>query len=230
MTLANTGQHYNRRVGYWRHLRLANSAQAMTSIHSPHPPQECLRRIEGSFDARLGRTILFAPPGRVLGRVDGDTFKVVFMGWTPASYERSAPTSYPRLVFVGRVTADEGGSMLMGDWSRTPIRSFFTIWFGGIALALVVTLVNAAATVSRSPTAAIWPLMFAGMLLFGYRLFKQVRRVQDADAEAIVDLLVRAVGSESAPNQVRRRGRRESRRNWTRAARSGEVGDSTPVE
>jgi hypothetical protein len=158
-------------------------------IQSAYPPPETLHRIGLSFEAELGRTMLFSAGGRVLGRIEGDRFKMVIR---PSFGSLVGGVSYPRPYFVGRVVADGDGSLVVGQLNLTTTKVFAAVWFGFLGMFLPLGLVAAVLDPSSVQLLAL-PL---GGIPLGAILFWIVRGEQERDAGEIEAILTSAVSED----------------------------------
>jgi hypothetical protein len=158
-------------------------------IKSPLAPDECLRRIEDRFDGPLGRSALLVPGGRLLGRVEGHTFEVLFTG----PPHPILAGGYPRLVFVGRVTGFQDGSVLEAGIGHSHPRTLVAIWCGLLALLSLLLCLYAASHVLQNPIVAFAPLLPVGILGIGrMRWATASARRNDVTADVAI-ILAKAV-------------------------------------
>ncbi len=168
----------------------------MIEIHSPLPPAECLRQIEATFNAQFD-SILSLPRGRVLGRIDGDTFNLIYMGYAgTSSLPWAARSGGPAWAFSGRVVADGTGSIVVGDWDRSLPQVLYGLLYVVACLGLLVTGVYALINYQRDPTAVIAPLAVVLMLGSIWLGFRGASAVQNVYARSAVEIVAKAVGAQ----------------------------------
>ena len=177
----------------------------MIEIHSPLSPQDCLRRVQASFDAPLEPRPATASLGQsqhpgsrsfLAGTVEGDGFRVGFYGWTPAAASRALPDRAGRPIFAGRVEADGGGSVLIGGLDLRSRRNFYALWFGLVGFLFVVFDVSMLANLSRGASVAVPGMMSLFLGLGGLVFLRAERRMQRADATHIAGALNEAVAGD----------------------------------
>jgi hypothetical protein len=174
----------------------------MTELRSALPPAECLRRIEASFDGRIGSSFRPSPPGRVLGRVDGNKVEVVVQG--PRFFSMGPKESHSSSRYVARVFNDRDGSIIRGDLdSRTQLVIIPAIWFGLLCFLFIpVGFAAAVGNFSKDPAVILFALVPLAMLPFGALGYRDLLRAAEADAREIEALLARAVGEMVNPADV----------------------------
>jgi hypothetical protein len=131
--------------------------------------------------------MLFSPKGRVLGRIDGNGFKMIIRGAT--GLYSLGQSDHPRPYFVGPVLPEGEGSVVIGGLDLTPTRLFFVVWFGVLALSLPVSV---AAAFSDPAGAQFFGVPLA-LMLFGALGFWWVRSAQERDVREIEEILTMAV-------------------------------------
>jgi hypothetical protein len=167
------------------HVRLAAVWRTLwrpapVTIRSPLPPAEALQRIGWSFDAPLGQFMLFSR-GRVLGRIEGNRFKMIIRSFGSGNY--------PRPYCNGEVVPDGDGSMVTWDFDMLLTRVFFAPFFGLLALALPVGVAAALVDPRLAQFLVVVPTIMLGSLL----VFWVVRGQQNRDAREIEEILRAAV-------------------------------------
>jgi hypothetical protein len=175
---------------------LADLEDAVIEIRSQFPPAECLTRIAATFDAQFD-SLLSLPSGRVLGRMDGDTFKLIYMGYAGTSSVPSASRNAgPAVVFSGRVTADGDGSVVVGDWDRSLPDAIEGLLYCGICLGLLVSGALALMNYEHDPVFLLAPPVTVLMLVMTWLGFRSAGAVQKVYARSEVEIVARAVGAQ----------------------------------